>query len=246
MKSTRHGCWLPLLVAVLVGCTQPATAVLAGEEKEPPPTSEEMPPQGGEAAAQEAVELVDRIAESLATPGAAAPPPPAPEAPLPPGPAMASSEWIARVLRMIDGLKTPRDTQPAQVSRALNLPLARKGGEWVVDGPLTNGGTYFVWVNDLYGERPDKWTAGLSQWLPEGRSECLFPLDVLRRHVAAQGYRATEGVRRRDGEERALYRSVPTADGIVFVVSAHVIYPQGSEQCIRAIRVNANTPEDEG
>ncbi|ALN57206.1 hypothetical protein GLE_1854 [Lysobacter enzymogenes] len=65
----------------------------------------------------------------------------------------------------------------------------------------------------------------------------------MRNHLSDHGYSANEGVRQRDGGERTLYRSAPTADGIVFVVSAQLA-PAGGE-CIQEIRINANTPEDE-
>ncbi|ALN84417.1 hypothetical protein LC55x_1126 [Lysobacter capsici] len=121
--------------------------------------------------------------------------------------------------------------------------LGQDGSEHVVRGSLGEHGSYAVWVNSLYRERPDKWTVGLSQENRPGQAGCLFPIDTLRQRLKARGYSANEGVRQRDGGERALYRSAPTSDGIVFVVSAQL--GPGGTGCIEEVRINANTLEDE-
>lgn len=129
------------------------------------------------------------------------------------------------------------------MAQTIGLSLHPVSSEQAARGDLGAQGTYALWVNTLYRERPGKWTAGLSQELRSGQEGCLFPLDELRDHLNGRGYSAKEGVRQRDGGERAVYRSAPTADGIVVVVSAQLAL--GGAGCVQEIRINANTLEDE-
>ncbi len=239
-RWTRNGYGL-LACLVLASCAQPAAQATADQEKDPP-MNQDQAPQGGEAAADAVAAELDRIAErSVSHRGNVTPiaePPPAP-----PGPQLSIDDWRARILRVIDGLQTPQDTQPAQIAKALDLTLTDRAESYEAKGSLASGGTYEAWVNALYRETPDKWTVGLSHDAPTGA--CVFPLSTLRKHLIAHGYNANEGVIRRDGSESALYRSRPGSDGIVFVVSAELVKPVSNEQCIRALRINANTPEEE-
>jgi hypothetical protein len=226
---------------MLASCVQPSAQASADQEKESQMAPQTQAPQGGEAAADAVAAQLDRIAEqSMSHGGQQAPTAESP--PAPPGPQLTIEDWRSRVFHLIDGLQTPHDTQPAQVAETLNLTLTDRAGNFEANGSLTTGGTYQVWVNALYRETPDKWTAGLSQEAPT--EDCLFPLSALREHLTDKGYNANEGVIRRDGSESALYRSRPTSDGIVFVVSAELVNPMGSEKCIRELRINANTPEE--
>ncbi|QWF18140.1 hypothetical protein [Lysobacter capsici] len=200
-------------------------------------------PVGGDAAAAAVAAKLDRIAEQSSRAPASGPAAQPSPAAVPAGPSLEPGDWVARVLRLIDGLRSPSDTQPAQVAQALGLALAQEGSEHVARGALAPHGGYTVWVNVLYREHPDKWTVGLAQDARPGQTGCLFPLATLRQHLSARGYSANEGVRQRDGGERALYRSAPTPEGIVFVVSAQLA--PGGTGCIEEVRVNANTREDE-
>lgn len=242
----RHASVL-LACLALTGCGQPPAQVSADQNKDAPITSTTRASTGGGAAEAVAAQF-DRIAEKSSranssranSSGQADDPSPTAASQ---GPSLEAGDWVARVLRLIDGLRSPSDTQPTQVAQALGLALGQEGSERVVRGPLGAHGSYSVWVNVLYRERPDKWTVGLSQEARPGQNGCLFPLATLRRHLGARGYSANEGVRQRDGGERALYRSAPTSEGIVFVVSAQLT--PGGAGCIEEVRVNANTREDE-
>lgn len=228
---------------VLAGCARGPAQSAADLEKELPVQAQA--PQGGEAAADAVAAQLDRIAEQwVSRPDA----PAASTEPVPPasqGPELAPDDWHARALRLIDSLNTPLDTRPGRVSEVLGLTLTERVGSHETSGELSGGGTYKIWVDALYRETPDKWTVGLSQQPAEGGVLCHFPLNTLRQHLAARGYRANEGVRRRDGGESALYRSTPTPEGVVFVVSADFVGSAGDEQCIRELRINANAPGDE-
>lgn len=202
-------------------------------------TATTQAPIGGDAAAESVAAHLDRIAEESSVKGSPAAPPVAP----PPGPSLQPDEWVARIFRLIDSLKSPSDLQPPHVAKTIGLSLHSVGSEQAARGDLGAQGAYTLWVNTLYRERPGKWTAGLSQEPHAGQTGCLLPLDRLRRHLSGRGYSAHEGVRQRDGGERALYRSAPTADGIVFVVSAQLA--AGGAGCVQEIRINVNTPEDE-
>lgn len=228
----------------LAGCAPPQPAS-AEQEKDVPVNTQAPKPEGGEAAAEEVAALLDRIAEQSTHAGKTRTPA-SPSLPAPPaGPPLSHAEWVSRVLRLIDTLKSPQDTQPAQVSQALGLPLGEEDGAHVVRGPLTDGGAYKAWSNALYRDRPNEWTVGLSQEPREGQTTCLFPLDTLRRHLTARGYNANEGVRQRDGGERALYRSPPMPAGVVFVVSAQIHRAEGAAPCIDEVQVDANPAGDE-
>ena len=204
-------------------------------------TSTTHAPSDGEAAAEHAAAQFDQIAERSTAQNAAAPAQ-SPAAP-PAGPLLRPEEWIGRIFQLIDGLRSPSDLEPPQVAKTLDLSLHLAGSEHAARGDLGEHGSYVLWVNTLYRERPGKWTVGLSQEPRSGQQGCLFALDKLRQHLSTRGYSATEGVRQRDGGERALYRSAPTPDGIVFVVSAQLA--PGGTGCIQEVRINANTPEDE-
>lgn len=228
------------LAACIRGPAQPADDL----EKDAPMTHVHVP-QGGEADADAVAARLDGIAVQSPmradVPAASMQPlPPAPQ-----GPVLTPAEWRMRALQFIDRLAVPSDTRPARVSEVLGMTLADRHGSYEARGELSGGGTYEVWVNALYRERPDKWTVGLSQLPAEAAPSCHFPLSMLRQHLAARGYSATEGVRRRDGGERALYRSTPTPERVAFVVSADVVGSVGGEQCIRELRVNANVPGDD-
>lgn len=214
-----------LVWLALAGCAQPPAEAASDLRKEAPMTATTQVPTGGDAAAESAAAHLDR-----------------PAAP-PPGPSLQPDEWVARTFQLIDSLKSPSDLEPAHVAKTIGLSLHPVGSEQAARGDLGAQGAYALWVNTLYRERPGKWTAGLSQEPRAGQTGCLFPLDRLRRHLSGRGYSANEGVRQRDGGERALYRSAPTADGIVFVVSAQLA--AGGASCVQEIRINANTLEDE-
>ncbi|QWP75910.1 hypothetical protein J5226_20235 [Lysobacter sp. K5869] len=198
-------------------------------------------PAGGDAAAESVAAHFDRIAAQSSVQSSPAPAQP-PVAP-PPGPSLQPDEWIARIFQLIDSLRSPSDLEPTHVAKTIGLNLHPVGSEQAARGDLGAQGAYALWINTLYRERPGKWTAGLSQEPRAGQKGCLFPLDRLRRHLSGRGYSATEGVRQRDGGERAVYRAAPTADGIVFVISAQ--WAPGGAGCVQEIRINANTPEDE-
>lgn len=232
-----------LACLALAGCA-PTSPASAEQEKDVPVNSQAPRPEGGEAAAEEVAASLDRIAEQSTGVGRTTTPAPQPLPAPAAGPPLSHAEWVSRVLRLIDTLKSPLDTQPAQVSRALGLPLGEEDGAHVVRGPLIDAGTYKVWSNALYRELPNEWTVGLSQEPSEGQAACLFPLDTLRRHLTAHGYSANEDVRQRDGGERALYRSAPTPAGVVFVVSAQISRPHGVAPCIEEVRVDANPAGD--
>jgi len=204
-------------------------------------TSTTHAPTDGGAAAERAAAQFDQIAERSSAQNAAAPAQ-SPDAP-PGGPSLKPEEWIGRIFQVIDGLRSPNDLEPFHVAETLGLNLHPAGSEHAARGDLGEHGSYSLWVNTLYRERPGKWTVGLSQEPRSGQQGCLFALDKLRQHLSVRGYSATEGVRQRDGGERALYRSAPTPDGIVFVVSAQLT--PGAAGCIQEVRINANTPEDE-
>lgn len=228
-----------LACLALAGCARPNPAS-ADQEKDVPVNTQAPKPEGGEASAEGVAALLDRIAEQSTHAGKTTPAPsslPAPSA----GPPLSHAEWVSRVLRLIDTLNSAQDTQPAQVSRVLGLPLSEEDGAHVVRGALTDGGAYKVWSNALYRELPNEWTVSLSHEPREGQETCLFPLHTLRRHLTARGYSAKEGVRQRDGGERALYRSPPTPSGVVFVVSAQINRPDGAAPCIEEVQVDANT-----
>lgn len=233
-----------LACLALAGCAPPKPAS-AEQEKDVPVNTQAPKPEGGEAAAEEVAALLDRIAEQSTQAGKIATPAPPTLPAAPAGPPLSHAEWVSRVLRLIDTLKSPQDTQPAQVSRVLGLPLSEEDGVHVVRGPLTDAGAYKVWSNALYRERPNEWTVGLSQEPRERQTMCLFPLDRLRKHLTARGYSANEGVRQRDGGERSLYRSPPMPAGVVFVVSAQISRPEGAAPCIEEVQVDANPAEDE-
>ncbi|UZW59031.1 hypothetical protein [Lysobacter enzymogenes] len=204
-------------------------------------TATNQAPTGGDAEAEKAAAQFDRIAAQSSTSGASAPAQPA--AAQPEGPSLQLNEWAARIFQLIDSLKSPSDLEPAYVAKTMGLSLHPVGSEQTARGSLGEQGTYALWVNTLYRERPGKWTVGLSLEARDDQTDCLFPLSRLRQHLSGRGYSANEGVRQRDGGERALYRSAPTAAGIVFVVSAQLT--AGRAGCIQEIRINANTPEDE-
>lgn len=237
----RHAS-VSLACLALAGCAQPPAQASSDQNKDAPVASSTSAPVGGDAAAAAVAAKLDRIAQQSSTAASGLTPQPSPAA-VPAGPTLEPGDWVARVLRLIDGLRSPSDTQPAQVAQALGLALGQEGSEHVARGALGPHGGYTVWVNVLYREHPDKWTVGLAQDARPGQTGCLFPLTTLRQHLSARGYSANEGVRQRDGGERALYRSAPTPEGIVFVVSAQLA-PDGTG-CIEEVRVNANTREDE-
>lgn len=230
------GAWL-----ALAGCAQPPAQASSDQPKDAPMTTTTQVPAGGEAAAEHVAAQFDRIAAQSSAQGK--PTPEQPPAAPPPGPSLQPEEWIARIFRLIDSLSSPSDLEPARVANTIGLSLHPAGTEQVARGDLGSQGDYALWVNTLYRERPGKWTAGLSQEPRSGQKGCLFPLSRLRQHLSGRGYSANEGVRQRDGGERALYRSAATADGIVFVVSAQLA--PGGAGCVQEIRINANTPEDE-
>lgn len=226
---------------VLAGCSQSPAQASSDQDKDAPMTSTSRAPIDGEPAAERAAARFDQIAEQSGAQSAAAPA--RPTAPLPLGPSLKPEEWIGRIFQLIDGLRSPGDLEPPQVAKTLGLDLHPAGSEQAARGDLGEHGSYALWVNTLYRERPGKWTVGLSQEPRSGQEGCLFALDKLRQRLSARGYSATEGVRQRDGSERALYRSAPTPGGIVFVVSAQLA--AGGTGCIQEVRINANTPEDE-
>lgn len=204
-------------------------------------TATTQAPTGGVAAVEKAAAQFDRIAAQSSTSGVSAPAQPA--AAQPEGPSLQPNEWAARIFQLIDGLKSPSDLEPAHVAKTMGLSLHPAGSEQTARGSLGEQGTYALWINTLYRERPSKWTVGLSLEARDEQTGCLFPLSRLRQHLSGRGYSANEGVRQRDGGERAMYRSASTADGIVFVVSAQLA--PGGAGCIQELRINANTPEDE-
>lgn len=239
-RWTRHAS-IGLTWLVLAGCSQPPAQASSDQDKDAPMTSATHAPVDGEAAAERAAARFDQMAEQSAAQSAAAPAQPTATVPL--GPPLKPEEWGGLIFQFIDGLRSPGDLEPSQIAKTFGLHLHSAGSEQAARGDLGEHGSYALWVNTLYRERPGKWTVGLSQEPRSDQVGCLFALDKLRQHLSARGYNATEGVRQRDGSERALYRSAPTPGGVVFVVSAQLA--PGGSGCIQEVRINANTPEDE-
>lgn len=241
-RSITHLGGLVACLAV-VGCAQkPAHAAPADKDAQMSQTTQ----SGGKTAADAVAAQLDRIAaESTASSGAASETShtqkPAPLA----GPTLAVSDWIARTLQLIDSLKKPEDTKPAHLARILGLQLTEQDTSYRATGSLAGGGRYSVWSNALYREYPDKWTLGLSQQAAEGATVCLFPLDTLRAHVLQRGFKATEGVVRRDGSEHALFRSPASPEGVTFVVEAVIQRTAGEASCIREMQIDASTRDEE-
>lgn len=240
--SIKHVCGL-VACLVIVSCAQmPAHAAYPDKDA----AMNQTTPSDGEASANAVAAQLNRIAaESVADDDSSSDASPARQASLPTGPTLATRDWIARALQLIDNLKTQRDTQPSQVAQVLGLPSIEHDSAHAATGPLTDGGTYSVWSNALYRQSPDKWTVSLSQGSPETAASCIFPLETLREHMRQRGYKATEGVRRRDGSERVLFRSPASREGLVFVVEAKIQGTPGGTVCIQEIRIDANTAEDE-
>lgn len=227
----------------LIGCAQkPAQVAPADKDAQMSQTNQ----SGGEAAADAVAAQLDRIAAESTTSNGAASETSRTQQPAPlAGPTLAVSDWIARTLQLIDNLKTPEDTKPAHVARMLGLQLTEQNTSHRATGSLAGGGSYSVWSNALYREYPDKWTLSLSQRAAEGATVCLFPLDTLRAHVLQRGFKATEGVVRRDGSEHALFRSPISPEGVTFVVETVIQRTADEAACIREMEINANTRDEE-
>lgn len=232
------------LVACLAiaGCAQkPAQAARPDKDTAMSQTSS----AGGDAAADAVAAELDRIAELSTNADGIRPASSQTASAAPPaGPALQVSDWLARTLRLIDSLKKPDDTKPEQVARALGIALFEQDTAHRAMGTLGAGGTYSVWSDALYREYPNKWTVGLSQQPTAGKTDCLFPLETLRTHVLQLGYKATEGVFRRDGSEHALFRSPASNDGVMFVVEVKIQRTAGDQACIQEIEIDANTREE--
>ncbi|UOF16477.1 hypothetical protein IEQ11_07455 [Lysobacter capsici] len=202
-------------------------------------------PAGGDAAADAVAAELDRIAELSTNAEGVSPANAKPASAAPPaGPSLEVNDWLARTLRLIDSLKKPDDTKPEQVARTLGIPLFEQDSAHRTTGQLVAAGTYSVWSDALYREHPNKWTVGLSQQSTGGKIDCLFPLETLRTHVLQLGYKATEGVIRRDGSEHALFRSPASNDGVIFVVEVKIQRTAGEQACIQEIEIDANTREE--
>ncbi|ROU04447.1 hypothetical protein D9T17_23825 [Lysobacter enzymogenes] len=249
---------LPLVLAGVAACAQPATDPVAASDQEQPAMT--APDSAASITPEQAADAAAAASDRAAGPATGSAPrvPTATALPLPQGPALETEQLRTRVLKLIAGLRTVQDTETSAVAKILNVPFGQDPedpGLQVVQGRLGSAGRYYITVGsagrDMPGQEieirfiPEGWK-GDPRIAENALPTCSLDFAPLNDDIAKLGYSGAEGPSYL--KRFWAYRRDWPANNITFYLVVNLYRTSGGDEsegraCVLSIEISADNAE---